>query len=358
MRNDNDKKTLDWVAMNSAPYSSNAFTTRTSLPQWQRQLRAAVTDADTLFELLALPQTYLPAARRAAKLFPLRVPRAFVARMQPGDINDPLLRQVLPLDAEHAQTPGFTLDAVGDNASTTGDGLLHKYYGRALVITTGACAVNCRYCFRRHFDYGANNGARQRWQGVISHSAGDPSISEVILSGGDPLSLADDKLAALTDALDDIAHVRRLRWHTRLPIVLPDRIDDAFMRYFAAIRQRCILVIHANHANELNADVEHAMMRLRSAGALLLNQSVLLRGVNDEATTLADLSERLFEIGVMPYYLHLLDRVTGTAHFEVGQQRAEQLMQTLAGRLPGYLVPKLARETAGARAKSVIGHGA
>src|SRR5699024_9998559 len=222
---------------------------RTSLaqsePHWQQQLRAAVTDADTLFDLLALPRASLPAARRAATLFPLRVPRAFVARMRAGNIRDPLLRQVLPLDAEHAQVPGFTLDAVDDGASASGDGLLHKYHGRALVVATGACAVNCRYCFRRHFDYSAHNGARRRWQDVIDHIAGDASIEEVMLSGGDPLTLADAKLAALTDALADIQHVCLLRFHTRLPVVLPARIDNGFLDWFAGIHQRRVVVIHA-----------------------------------------------------------------------------------------------------------------
>lgn len=347
--------------MNSAPNVSDACKGHTSLSQsnagWQQQLRDAVTDADTLFDLLALPQAYLPAARQASKLFPLRVPRAFVARMQPGDIDDPLLRQVLPMAAEHHQAPGFTLDAVGDNASTSGDGLLHKYHGRALVMTTGACAVNCRYCFRRHFDYADNNAARQRWRGVSEHVAADDSIKEVILSGGDPLSLADAKLATLTDTLNGIPHVQRIRFHSRLPVVLPARIDDSFMRYFASLRPRRIFVIHANHPNELDAQVAQAMARLRDAGALLLNQSVLLKGVNDDPAVLAKLSERLFDIGVMPYYLHLLDRVTGTAHFEANQARAIALMEALAARLPGYLMPRLARETAGAPSKSVIGYG-
>src|SRR5699024_10516642 len=231
------------------------------------------------------------------------------------------------LDAEHAQIPGFTFDAVGDSDSTSGDGLLHKYHGRPLVITTGACAVNCRYCFRRHFDYADNNAGRQRWRTVLDHIAADTSINEVILSGGDPLSLADSKLAALTDGLNTIPHVRRVRFHTRLPVVLPARIDNAFMRYFASIRQQRIVVIHANHANEIDSSVEYALRHLHDTGALLLNQAVLLKGVNDSADALVALSERLFSAGVMPYYLHLLDRVSGTAHFEVDQPRAVELMQ-------------------------------
>lgn len=346
--------------MHNGATHSRIHAGRASLAQtgtgWQQQMREAITDADTLFALLDLPRAHLPAARRAARTFPLQVPRALAARMRPGDIDDPLLRQVLPLDAECDAVPGFVADAVGDTASAAGDGLLHKYHGRALIVTTGACAINCRYCFRRHFDYAAHNGARRRWHSVIERIAADDSIAEVILSGGDPLSLADSKLGALTEQLADIQHVRRLRIHTRQPVVLPARIDAAFLRLFAAIPQQCIVVIHANHANELDAQVARALARLRANGALLLNQSVLLRGVNDDADALAALSERLFDCGVLPYYLHLLDRVAGTAHFEVPAERAEALMQTIAARLPGYLVPKLARETAGAPAKSVIGY--
>src|SRR5699024_1101969 len=312
-------------------------------PGWQQQLRTAITDADTLFDILQLPQAWLPAARAATRLFPLRVPRAFIARMQPGAIDDPLLRQILPLDAEHTTVSGFSLDAVGDQASASGDGLLHKYHGRALVMTTGACAVNCRYCFRRHFDYAGNNAARQRWRAVIDRIAADSSIEEVILSGGDPLTLADSKLAALTDALAVMPHVRRIRFHTRLPVVLPARIDSAFLRYFGSIAAQRIVVIHANHGNELDTDTTRTLAQLRDAGAVLLNQSVLLKDVNDNVAALATLSERLFDAGVLPYYLHLLDRVAGTAHFEVAQNRAEQLLRRLAARLPGYLVPRLAR---------------
>lgn len=341
---------------------SNNLRRPASLPHtalgWQQQLREAVTDADTLFDILDLPRDRLPAARAAARLFPLRVPRAYVARMQRGDINDPLLRQVLPLAAEHDVVPGFTADAVGDDASAAGQGLLHKYHGRALVVTTGACAVNCRYCFRRHFDYAEHNGAQHRWRDVVAHIAADSSIEEVILSGGDPLSLADGKLADLTDQLTGIAQVRRIRFHTRQPVVLPRRIDDAFLDYFGRIEAQRIVVIHANHPNELADDTLRALGQLREAGALLLNQSVLLKGVNDDAGVLADLSRGLFEAGVLPYYLHLLDRVAGTAHHEVEPAHAETLLQDVAARLPGYMVPKLARETAGAPAKSVIGHGA
>lgn len=317
-------------------------------------MRNAVTDVDELFACLALPDAWRPAAHRAAELFDLRVPRSYVARMRRGDIHDPLLRQVLPLDAEYDPVPGFEYDAVGDQASAVGDGLLHKYQGRALLITTGACAIHCRYCFRRHFDYAANHAGGGRTQAALARIAADPDIREVILSGGDPLSLSNTRLAAIGEGLDAIGHVERLRIHTRTAVVLPERIDDGFITWLANRRQRCIVVLHANHANELDADAATAIRRIRATGAVLLNQAVLLRGVNDEVDALAELSEHLFELGVLPYYLHLLDRVAGTAHFEVGEADAQALMQTLAARLPGYLVPKLARETPGATAKSTL----
>jgi EF-P beta-lysylation protein EpmB len=335
---------------------------RASLSQsdggWQQAMRGAITDVDTLFDLLALPERYREPARRTAAGFGLRVPRGYVARMRRGDIDDPLLRQVLPIDAENDVVPGFDIDAVGDSDSALGDGVLHKYHGRALLVTTGACAVHCRYCFRRHFDYASQHAGARQGHAALDHIAADTSIREVILSGGDPLSLSNQRLAVIGAGLDDISHVTRLRIHTRTAVVLPERIDDAFVDWVAGRPQQCVIVIHANHAQELDEAVAQRMGRLREAGATLLNQAVLLRGVNDDAETLAALSERLFSIGVMPYYLHMLDRVAGTAHFEVDEAAAKQLMTDLAGQLPGYLVPRLARENAGEQAKQVLGHSA
>ena len=335
---------------------------RASLSQseggWQRAMREAVTDVDTLFDLLDLPEHYREPARRTATGFGLRVPRAYVARMRLGDIHDPLLRQVLPVDAENDTVPGFDIDAVGDHASALGDGVLHKYHGRALLVTTGACAVHCRYCFRRHFDYAAQHAGARQGQTALERIAADTSIREVILSGGDPLSLSNARLAVIGERLDAIAHVQRLRIHTRTAVVLPQRVDDAFVDWIAQRKQQCVVVIHANHPQELDADLGARMTALSEAGATLLNQAVLLRGVNDDADTLAALSERLFAIGVMPYYLHLLDRVAGTAHFEVAEPVARRLMTALASRLPGYLVPRLARENPGEQAKQVLGHDA
>lgn len=326
-----------------------------SPPAWQQAMAAAVTEPRQLLHLLDLPTTLIPGAERAHDLFRLRVPRGYVARMQPGDANDPLLRQVLPLDAEFTQPDGFTTDAVGDMAARAGTGLLHKYHGRALLVTTGACAVHCRYCFRRHFPYSAENASRGRWRAALEHIRTDASLHEIILSGGDPLSLGDDRLAELASELDAIPHLTRLRIHSRQPVVLPERVDDRLLAWLAGTRLAKIIVIHANHPNELDQATSAALRRLANAGATLLNQSVLLRGVNDNAQVLTKLSEKLFEAGVLPYYLHLLDRVQGAAHFEVPEQRARAIWQETAELLPGFLLPKLAREEAGGRSKLLLG---
>lgn len=318
-------------------------------------MRDSITDVDTLFAALGLPTRYKPAAKRAARLFGLRVPQSYLTRIKPGQIDDPLLAQILPLGAELDDPPGFVDDAVGDMASSEGDGLLHKYHGRALLVTTGACAINCRYCFRRHFDYPAQHAGGSHLAAALAHIAEDTSLGEIILSGGDPLSLSNARLDTLGAALDRIDHIQRLRLHSRTPIVLPERVDTGLVDWLGQRRARCIVVVHVNHPNELAPDVIQALAALHQTGALLLNQSVLLAGVNDNAAVLTELSEALFDAGVMPYYLHLLDRVRGTHHFEVNQTRAVELMQQVAARLPGYLVPKLARETYGETAKNVIG---
>lgn len=317
---------------------------------WRQLWREAVVDARELLDMLGL-------AHLAANLpdndagFALRVPRGFVARMRHGDAADPLLLQVLPQLAETDTVPGFGLDAVGDMAARSAHGVLHKYHGRALLIASGACAVNCRYCFRRHFPYGEEIAAAAKWREALDYLRGHADIGELILSGGDPLSLSTDKLVELSQGMADIDHLRRLRIHTRLPVVLPERVDDALCAWLASLPQQKVVVIHANHANELDASVAAACERLREAGAMLFNQSVLLRDVNDNAAALADLSERLFACGVVPYYLHQLDRVQGAAHFEVDDARALALVAELRARLPGYLVPKLVREVAGEAGK-------
>ncbi len=319
--------------------------------RWQLALRQAITDPAELMRELQLDPQLLPAARQAAQAFGLKVPRGFVARMHKGDPHDPLLLQVLPLHAELDSPPGYVSDPVGDLPSSKGRGLLHKYRGRALLITTGACAVHCRYCFRREFPYSENLATAENWQPALDALAADSTIREVLLSGGDPLSLATHKLRALTDGLRKVDHLERLRIHTRYPIVLPERIDTDFTEWLGSLPWRTVVVIHANHANEIDAQVRHALASLARSGATLLNQSVLLRGVNDDDTALAQLSEKLFAAGVLPYYLNLLDPVRGAAHFDVDAARATHLLRKLAARLPGYLVPRLVREQAGASYK-------
>ncbi|CAD7716116.1 L-lysine 2,3-aminomutase [Xanthomonas hydrangeae] len=316
-------------------------------PRWQQQWRDAVRDPRELLALLGLDAAAAGISAEAAAQFPLRVPRAFVARMHRGDLHDPLLRQVLPLDAEMRLVPGFGLDAVGDGAAKTADGVIQKYRGRALLIATGSCAVHCRYCFRRHFPYAEETAARDGWREAVAAIAADPGIDEVLLSGGDPLSLATSKLAELTDALAAIGHIKRLRIHSRLPVVLPERVDAPLLSWLRSLPWPVAFVIHANHANEFDTAVDAAMRAMREAGAQLLNQAVLLRGVNDSVDALAALSERSFAAGVLPYYLHQLDRVAGVAHFEVDDAHARALHTELATRLSGYLVPRLVREIPG-----------
>ncbi len=330
----------------------NSAGTRPS--RWQQLWREAVTDPLELLELLGLEHlaaSLLPAVDTG---FALRVPRGFIARMRRGDPSDPLLLQVLPQSAELLDVAGFSADAVGDLAARTASGVLHKYQGRALLIATGSCAVNCRYCFRRHFPYAQETAAANHWRAAIAQIRGDTSIDEVILSGGDPLSLSTPKLAELTDGLTSIAHLKRLRIHTRLPVVLPERVDTELTDWLRRLPWPVAVVLHANHANEIDTDVAAACVRLRDCGASLLNQSVLLRGVNDDVEALATLSERLFAAGVLPYYLHQLDRVAGAAHFAVDDASARCLVEALRGRLSGYLVPRLVREIAGAAGKSPL----
>jgi EF-P beta-lysylation protein EpmB len=323
-------------------------------PAWQRALQDAVTDPAELLGLLGLGPQWLEPARAAAQLFPLKVPRGFVARMRRGDPRDPLLLQVLPLGAELDEVPGYLADPVGDLDAKAGPGVLHKYEGRALLVTTGACAVHCRYCFRRHFPYDEENASRDGFWPALDAIRGDASIGEVILSGGDPLTLSERRLALLFDGLRAIPHVRRLRLHTRLPVVLPERIDRAFLDAWAEVPLQKVLVVHANHAREIDGSVRAAIADLRATQTTVLNQAVLLRGVNDSVAALVELSETLFAAGVLPYYLHVLDRVAGAAHFDLPVEIAQRLVGDVASRLPGYLVPRLVREEPGAPAKTVL----
>jgi EF-P beta-lysylation protein EpmB len=321
---------------------------------WQQLLADAVRDPVELGRLLDLDPSLIQGALAAAPSFALRVPRSFIAKMRRGDPHDPLLMQVLPIAAELNRVDGYSTDPVGDMASRASQGVLHKYAGRALFVTTGACAVHCRYCFRRHFPYQNESASAQGWDAALSYVRSDPTIEEVILSGGDPLSLSDRRLQQLSDALEAITHVRRLRIHTRYPLVLPERIDAGFKSWLGRVRLQKVVVIHANHSHELDALSKRACRDLIEAGATLLNQSVLLAGVNDDVRALAELSEALFDAGVLPYYLHVLDRVEGAAHFDVPTQIALQLHTELTATLPGYLVPRLVREIPGAAAKTAV----
>jgi EF-P beta-lysylation protein EpmB len=326
---------------------------------WQQALAEAISSVSELLDLLDLPPQLLQNPTGANPCpdlepdFPLRVPRSYAALMRKGDPDDPLLRQVLPLQAERQQVAGFVTDPVGDRPALRAQGLLQKYPGRALLIATGACAIHCRYCFRRHFPYQEQQGLADQWRSSLEQLRRDGS-SELVLSGGDPLTLSNSRLRALLQALQGLPELRRVRLHSRLPLVLPERIDVELVELGRLLPGRPIMVIHCNHAQELGEAARLALQRLQQAGWVLYNQSVLLRGINDSAATLAELSERLFDLGVQPYYLHQLDPVQGAAHFAISDEQARGLHRQLLGRLPGYLVPRLVREIPGAISKTPL----
>jgi L-lysine 2,3-aminomutase len=323
-------------------------------PGWQQQLADLITNPAELLALLGLDAEQVGYSAAALASFPLRVPRAYAAKMQRGNAKDPLLLQVLPQMAETVAQAGLSVDPLDEQAHNPVPGLLHKYQGRVLLITTQSCAIHCRYCFRRHFPYHDNRPSRAQWRESLAYVAADPSIKEVIFSGGDPLALTNGHLASVLALVDEIPHVERVRFHTRLPVVLPARVDHTLVELLGNARQACTVVLHANHAQELDAEVRAACQRLQRAGVILLNQSVLLAGINDDAATLVTLSEQLFAAGVLPYYLHLPDKVTGTGHFLVNSTQAQALLQQLHACLPGYLVPKLVEEVPGAPGKTLL----
>jgi len=327
---------------------------RDSIPSWQKILAQGFSSAAQLLDFLQLPLSL--GNPLAEKQFKTRIPRGFAALMEKGNRYDPLLLQVLAVEEESQLTAGFTSDPLEESNANPVPGLIHKYHGRVLLTVTGACAINCRYCFRRHFPYQTNNPGRGGWQPVLDYIAQDQNIHEVILSGGDPLLANDTILAPLLEQLATIPHLRTLRFHTRIPVVLPERINEALLNLLTTNRLQKVVVIHSNHANELDSRVATACTTLRQAGCHLLNQSVLLAGVNDNAEVLATLSERLFACGVLPYYLHLLDKVQGAAHFDVSLDDALTIFKQLQSRLPGYLVPRLAREEPGKASKTLVGH--
>ena len=311
---------------------------------WQQELQNSVTRVADLLRVLELDPDTLPFAREI-ECFPVRVPRPYLARMRKRDTADPLLRQVLPVADEAVDVPGYTADPVDDLGAQQDSGILHKYHGRALLIVTGACAIHCRYCFRRHFPY-AGHTLERNLSRALDYIVRNESIEEVILSGGDPLSLDNARLFDLCRRIEGIAHVRRVRLHTRLPIVVPSRLEDELCNWLNRRSKPYAVVFHINHPAEIAADVRRAVSKLTAP--VLLNQSVLLKNVNDSTHTLAELSRKCFDAGILPYYLHLLDRVQGAAHFEVSEDRAQALVRELATLLPGYLVPRLARDDGGA----------
>lgn len=312
-------------------------------PNWQKELSEAFTAPEKLLEFVGLDPAEYAQHCKARKLFPMRVPKPFAARIAKKRPDDPLLTQVLPLADEFVSTPGYSEDPLLEQQNKQ-PGLLHKYLSRVLLIVRGGCAVNCRYCFRRHFPYGDNNVNKQGWQETLSYIKEDNAINEVIYSGGDPLMAKDEFLAWLTEQLTDIDHVTRLRIHTRLPVVIPSRITSQLIDWFAGSRLNPIMVLHINHANEIDQAVKDKMRLLKEAGVTLLNQAVLLKGINDTWQIQAALSEALFDAGILPYYLHVLDKVQGAGHFEVDDDQARQIMAEMIKRQPGFLVPKLVRE--------------
>ena len=320
---------------------------------WQKDLAMAFTRPEDLLNYLDLDAEHLGHHGTARRLFPMRVPRHFASLMEKGNWHDPLLRQVMPLTDEFEAAPGYSADPLEEH-DTAGKGLLHKYQSRVLLIVRGGCAVNCRYCFRRHFPYAENTVRKREWTEALKYIAADKNINEVIFSGGDPLMAKDDHLSWLANEIARIPHVRRLRIHTRLPVVMPERLDSAFVNWISELPIPVIMVLHANHANEFSPLLIERLNLLRKAGVMLLNQSVLLKGVNDSEDALVGLQEASFQAGVMPYYLFQLDKVLGAAHFEVSDEKAKMLMAGIIKRLPGYLVPKLTREIGGQPGKTPV----
>tara|TARA_R110000751_G_scaffold116604_2_gene216480 strand:- start:251871 stop:252896 length:1026 start_codon:yes stop_codon:yes gene_type:complete len=320
---------------------------------WQKELAMSFSDPISLLNYLELPLENYVDDIKARQLFPMRVPRPFAEKMNKGDPFDPLFRQVFTSRNEFNTPAGFSKDPLLEQNNQQ-PGILHKYQNRLLLLVRGGCAVNCRYCFRRHFPYTDNHLNKQQWQQALDYIAANPQVDEVIYSGGDPLMAKDDFLAWLTKQIEAIGHIKRLRIHTRLPVVIPARITKELIRWFSQTRLKPVMVLHVNHANEIDSALADSMQKLRGAGVTLLNQAVLLKGINDTVEQQIALNEALFEIGVMPYYLHVLDKVQGAEHFDLPDSQAKALMRELIKRQPGYLIPKLVREIGGQPGKTPL----
>ncbi|MES2204796.1 MAG: EF-P beta-lysylation protein EpmB [Pseudomonadota bacterium] len=326
------------------------------MSNWQQQWQESFKKIDDLLSHLNLSREAVAALDQDSS-FPLRVPRAFADRIEKGNPSDPLLKQILPLSQELDAVVGFIKDPLAENDSNPLPGLLHKYTSRVLLTLSGACAVHCRYCFRRHFPYNENNPGTKGWEPVFEYLMNHPEVKEVILSGGDPLSVDDSLLENFMQRLENISSIKYLRIHTRLPVVIPARVTENLLKILKTSRFRITMVLHSNHANEWDASLELPMQQLKEAGVTLLNQAVLLKDVNDSLSAQVELSYRLYDIGILPYYLHLLDKVSGAAHFDIDKPIAVQLMRDMIATLPGYLVPKLVYEAPHRKSKTPVDLG-
>ena len=321
---------------------------------WKAELSNCISSIDELLNQLGLKAEDLNTTEQAASQFPIKVPQPFVKLMQYGNPQDPLLKQVLPITSELQIDSNFSTDPVSESSFNPVPGIVHKYRNRVLMIISPSCAINCRYCFRRHFPYEDNRQSKQQWLKALDYLKTKPEINEVIYSGGDPLAANDNFLSWLTSEIESIKHIKRLRIHTRLPVVIPSRIDDPLLNWLSNTRLKPTVVLHINHANEIDTALSQGVSRLKQAGILVLNQSVLLKGINDNSRQLICLSEKLFDAGILPYYLHMLDPVQGASHFDVPEAQAVEIFNQIQSKLPGFLVPKLVQERAGETSKSLI----
>lgn len=321
---------------------------------WKSALRNTINTPQQLAQAISLSQEAYKGLMHATELFPLKIPISVLSRIQENHLDDPVLRQYLPTEKEMQEHPDYQIDPVGDLNASPLPGIIHKYQSRALIITSQVCAVHCRYCFRRHFPYQDMQLTSKHQEKIIAYLRENPALNEIILSGGDPLSLDDEKLYELIQALESVSHIKTLRIHSRLPIVIPSRVTDRLLDILKNSRFKTVMVLHCNHANEIDEDVESACLKLKQHTDALLNQSVLLRSINDSADVLAELSYRLFDCGVIPYYLHLFDKVQNAAHFDISAKQATIIVDNLRKKLPGYLVPKLVTEIAGEPCKTPV----